>query len=152
MHQKRRILSRHFASIQPQRLACSFNASDLGSRINNAARLYFSLESPLSDGVSTVDAEIGACNISSRITEQESDSTHQIFWSSHLTLRNQARPLGGELGVVVEDLLGAVIALACALYYSVFNTAYRAVSMYPGEMQFTRMPAWAHSTASELAR
>jgi hypothetical protein len=29
---------------------------------------------------------------------------------------------------------------------------YSAVNMYPGEMQLTRIPAWAHSTAKELAR
>ncbi len=31
-------------------------------------------------------------------------------------------------------------------------STYRAVSMYPGEMQLTRMPACAHSTARDAAR
>jgi hypothetical protein len=32
------------------------------------------------------------------------------------------------------------------------ETTYRAVNMYPGEMQLTRMFACAHSTASDAAR
>jgi hypothetical protein len=43
--------------------------------------------------VSAVDSEISTCHIAARIAEQESDGAHQIFRSTHLALRDQARPL-----------------------------------------------------------
>lgn len=65
----------------------------------------------LSDSVTAIDTEIRSGDISSSITEQESHSTHQIFGTSHFTLRDQTRPLGCELGVVIENLLCAEILL-----------------------------------------
>lgn len=63
---------------------------------------------PLSHSVTTVDAEIGTGNVTSRIGKEEGDGAHQIFWTAHLTLWDEAGPLLGELWVLVEDLLGTV--------------------------------------------
>ena len=108
----------------------------------------------LRDGVSAVNTQLGASHVAGGIGEQECDSAHEIFRLAHLTLRDERDPLLGELWVVVEDLLGTMrsiwsVTLAEAMVFT--NETYSAVSMYPGEMQLTRMPACAHSTASEEA-
>lgn len=68
------------------------------------------LEGSLGDGVATVDTQLGAGDVVGGITAEEGDSTHEVLWAAHLALWDEGGPLVGELGVVVEDLLGAVSA------------------------------------------
>lgn len=60
----------------------------------------------LRDRVATVHAQVGARHIPRSIAAQEGDGPHEIFRTTHLALRNQARPLLRECWVVVENLLG----------------------------------------------
>lgn len=104
--------------------------------------------------VATINAEFSTGHVAGGVGEEEGDSAHEVFGLAHLALRDEGDPLLGELGVLVEDLLCAVkremvsglLWLRCWA-----NETYSAVSMYPGEMQLTRTPACAHSTASEDA-
>lgn len=66
----------------------------------------------LSDSVTTIDTEISTSHVSGSVRQQEGDSTHEIFWATHLTLWNQTGPLLCELRVIVKNLLGAVEILA----------------------------------------
>jgi len=82
----------------------------------------WTVSSPLSASVRAVDAQIRALtlsayarnqdkstyrNIKTCVTRQESHSTHEVLWSSHLTNGDKRSPLLLEIWVVVEDLLGA---------------------------------------------
>jgi hypothetical protein len=62
----------------------------------------------LRDSVATVNTQLGAGHVARGIGKEESDGTHEVLGLAHLALRNEGDPLLGELGVVVEDLLGAV--------------------------------------------
>lgn len=105
--------------------------------------------------VTTVNAELGASHVAGGIGEEEGDGAHEILGLAHLALGDEGDPLLGELGVLVENLLGATKKkrmVSGLLWVQCFaNETYSAVSMYPGEMQLTRTPACAHSTASEDA-
>ena len=71
----------------------------------------------LGDSVTTVDAKVGTSHVAGRVTEQESDSAHQVLRAAHFTLRNQRSPLLGELWVVIENLFGAeVIEVSIAVW------------------------------------
>jgi hypothetical protein len=69
----------------------------------NSHRVGFS-----SQGVTTVDTEIRTGDVAGSVAEEESDGTHQVLRSTHLTLRDEAGPLLREDRVLVEDFLGAV--------------------------------------------
>lgn len=90
-------------------------------------------------------------NIGAGIAGQEGDGTHQVLRASHFTDGDQRSPLLLQIWVVVKNLLGSV-ALSASIATVGRGCSYSAVSMYPGEMQFTRMPAPAHSTAKLDAR
>ena len=62
----------------------------------------------LGNCVATIDTEISSGDVSSGVAEEEGDCPHEILWSSHLTLWNQAGPFLSELWVIVENLLGSV--------------------------------------------
>lgn len=62
----------------------------------------------LGNGVSAINAEIGTSDVFAGIAEQESDGTHEVFGSSHLTLRDEGGPLAVKFGVLLEDLLCTV--------------------------------------------
>lgn len=66
------------------------------------------LISHLSDGVTTIDAEVGASDIVGGIGQQESHGAHEILGRAHLSLGYERGPLLLEVWVVVKDLLGAV--------------------------------------------
>ncbi|KAG7058227.1 short chain dehydrogenase [Colletotrichum scovillei] len=85
----------------------------------------------LCDGVTAINAEVRTRDVERGIRQQESDGSHKVLGLTHLALGNQRSPLLLEVWVVVKNLLG---------------------SAHPGEMQLTRMPAPAHSTAKEAAK
>jgi len=77
----------------------------------------------LSASVTAVDTQIGTYedistnksrnsqgpltgDVGTGITEKESDGTHEVLWTTHLTLGDKAGPLLCELWVVVQNLLG----------------------------------------------
>ena len=55
-----------------------------------------------------LDAQLSAGHVAGGVGEQECDGAHEVLGPAHLALRNEGDPLLGELGVVIEDLLGAV--------------------------------------------
>lgn len=88
----------------------------------------------LRDRVTAVDAQLGAGHVTGGVGEQECDGAHEVLGSAHLALRDEGNPLLGELGVVIEDLLGAVVALMVSMAAfpqntSSFEYTYSAVSM-----------------------
>lgn len=66
------------------------------------------LRSGLSEGVSTVDSQVGARDVSGSVTEQEGDGTHEVLWCTHLTDGDQRGPLAIKLWVLVKDLAGTM--------------------------------------------
>lgn len=66
----------------------------------------FGFTPPLGDSVSTVNTEIRSSDVAGSVTQQEGDSTHEVFRSTHLALRDQRGPLPVQLWVLVENLLG----------------------------------------------
>lgn len=108
----------------------------------------------LRGGVATVNAQLSTGHVAGSVGEEEGDGAHEVLGLAHLALGDERDPLLGELGVLVEDLLCAVgekWLAVCNKHRIWLLGTYSAVSMYPGEMQFTRTPACAHSTASEDA-
>jgi len=82
----------------------------------------------LRDGVTAVDAQLGTGHVPGSVGEQECDGAHEVLGPAHLALWDEGDPLLGELGVVVENLLGAVVALMVSklfilLFPSVILTA-----------------------------
>lgn len=67
------------------------------------------VQNRLGDSVTAVNTEVGTSDISSRIRQQESHGSHEVFWTTHLALRNQTGPLLGKLWVVIKNLLGTII-------------------------------------------
>jgi hypothetical protein len=63
----------------------------------------------LRDGVAAVDAQLRAGHVARSVGEEEGDSAHEVLGLAHLALRDEGDPLLGELGVVVEDLFGAIM-------------------------------------------
>jgi hypothetical protein len=57
--------------------------------------------------VATIDTQLGAGHVAGGIGEEEGDGTHEVLRLAHLALRDERDPLLGELGVLVEDFLGA---------------------------------------------
>jgi len=108
---------------------------------------------PLSQGVATVDADLSTGHVPGCVTQEEDNRTHEVLGVSHLAEGNQGSPLLAEVGILIEDLAGAV---TCQYSIQIDNSkrhgTYRAVSMYPGLMQFTRMLEPAHSTPKDEAR
>lgn len=58
----------------------------------------------LSTSITTINSQISTGNIQASIRQQESDRTHQIFRSTHLTHRNQTCPGLVELCIFVQNL------------------------------------------------
>jgi hypothetical protein len=56
-------------------------------------------------GVASVHAEVCTSHVGAGVAGQEGDGTHEVLGPSHLTLRDERRPLARQLGVVFEDLL-----------------------------------------------
>ena len=91
------------------------------------------------------------------VTGEESDGTHEVLRAANLADGDQRSPLLLEFWVVVEDLLGpgervSMVVVRVLVLGPGLGKTYSAVSMYPGEIQLTRMPACAHSTAKLEAR
>lgn len=70
------------------------------------AFFVFGFTPHLGNGVSTVNTEIRSSDVAGSVTQQESDGTHEVFRSTHLTLRDQRGPLPVQLWVLVKNLLG----------------------------------------------
>lgn len=66
----------------------------------------------LGDGVTAVNAELSTGDVAGRIRRQESDSAHEILRLTHLALRDKRRPLVLQVGVLIEDLLRAVVSVS----------------------------------------
>lgn len=64
-------------------------------------------------GVAAVHPEISTRHIAARIAEQEGNSAHQVFGTTHLALRDQARPLFRQLWIFVEDLTCSGCDVSC---------------------------------------
>lgn len=73
--------------------------------------LFFSARACLGHSVTTIDANISTRHIAAGIGEQEGHRAHEVLRLSHLALGNERSPLLLEVGVLVEDLLGAVEAI-----------------------------------------
>lgn len=58
--------------------------------------------------VATINAELSTGHVAGGVGEEEGDGAHEVLGLPHLALRDKGDPLLGELGVVIEDLLGAV--------------------------------------------
>lgn len=58
----------------------------------------------LSQGVATINAEIRTRYVAGSITQEEGNSTHQVFWGTHLACGNQGDPLVAEVRIFLEDL------------------------------------------------
>lgn len=58
--------------------------------------------------VATVNTELGAGHVAGGVGEEEGDGAHEVLGLAHLALRDERDPFLGELGVLVEDLLGAI--------------------------------------------
>lgn len=86
--------------------------------------LCSSIPNRLRDSVATVDTEIGTSHVASGVTGQERDGAHEVLGTTHLALGNKAGPLVGELGVVIEDLLGAVRELLILSFFPFFPLFY----------------------------
>jgi hypothetical protein len=71
----------------------------------------------LRDGVAAVDAQLGAGHVTGGVGEQECDGAHEVLGPAHLALRDEGDPLLGELGVVIEDLLGAVAMMVSMVLF-----------------------------------
>jgi hypothetical protein len=69
----------------------------------------------LRDSVAAVDAQLGAGHVTGGVGEQECDGAHEVLGPAHLALRDEGDPLLGKLGVVVKNLLGAVVALMVSM-------------------------------------
>lgn len=63
----------------------------------------------LSDGVPTVDPQLGAGDVARRIAQEVGDGAHQILRLAHFALGDQRGPVLEELGVVVEDFGGPAV-------------------------------------------
>lgn len=63
---------------------------------------------PLRGRVTTINAELGAGHVAGGVGKEEGDGAHEVLGLAHLALRDEGDPLLGELGVLVEDLLGAI--------------------------------------------
>ena len=59
------------------------------------------------DCVTTVDAELGACHVQSRVGQEEGYGAHEVFWLAHFTLGDEGGPFCFEVWLVVEDRLGS---------------------------------------------
>lgn len=62
----------------------------------------------LSQGVATVDADLSTGHVPGCVTQEEDNRTHEVFGISHLTEGNERSPLLAEVGVLIQDLAGAV--------------------------------------------
>lgn len=60
----------------------------------------------LSDGITTIHAQIGSSHVVRSIREEIGDGAHQVFRVTHVSLGNQRRPVLVEIGFVVQDFLG----------------------------------------------
>lgn len=83
------------------------------TRRSQAIPAWWVLMCDLGDSVSAVNTQVCAGDIAGSIRQQEGHGTHQIGRLTHLALRNERDPLLLEVGVLVEDLLGAIILLFC---------------------------------------
>lgn len=93
----------------------------------------------LGQGVAAIHPQVRAGDVLGGITEQEGNGAHEILRRSHLTGGDQGDPLVPQFRVLLEDLAGpGRQPLARSSIASKTHT-YKAVSMYPGLMQFTRM-------------
>lgn len=101
----------------------------------------------LGDGVAAVDTDVSASGVHGRVRQQVVHRAHQVLGLAHAAHGDERGPLLLEVGVVVEDLLGAVTQRSIVSNQlniwgqNLIKGTHRAVSMYPGEMQLTRIPA-----------
>ena len=63
----------------------------------------------LSNGVASVDPELGAGHVAGSFAQEESDGSHQILRLAHFALGDQGGPMLEQLWVVVEDFGGPVM-------------------------------------------
>ena len=61
--------------------------------------------------VATVDAQLGAGHVAGGVGEKEGDGAHEVLGLAHLALGDERDPLLGELGVLIEDLLGTILKI-----------------------------------------
>jgi hypothetical protein len=58
-------------------------------------------------GIAAVNPQIRSSDVLRGVGQEEGDGPHEILGDAHLALRDERRPFGLEVGVVVEDLLRA---------------------------------------------
>ena len=64
---------------------------------------------PSSDGVASINPQLGAGDVAGSFAQEESNGSHQILRLAHFALRDQRGPVFEELRVVVEDFGGPVL-------------------------------------------
>ena len=64
---------------------------------------------PLSNGVASINPQLGAGNVARSFAQKESDRPHQILRLPHFSLWDQGGPMLEELWVVVEDFGGPIV-------------------------------------------
>ena len=80
---------------------------------NSEATLQLILIPSSGHGVSSVNSEVCTRYIPASITQQESHSSHQIFWSTHLAHWNQRGPLFLEVWIIVQNSPGSEGKILC---------------------------------------
>lgn len=63
----------------------------------------------LGQGISAINTEIRAGDVLGSIAKEECYGTHQILGRPHLSNGDEGDPLITELGILIEDLTGAII-------------------------------------------
>lgn len=63
----------------------------------------------LSDGVASIDLQLGAGDVVGGFAQEIGDGAHQILRLAHFALGDQRGPVLEELWVVVEDFARAVV-------------------------------------------
>lgn len=96
----RHALSPHSQSIAIYPVAKPSNNSKAQSGVS-------SHETRSSDGVPPINTQIRPSNVPARLTQQKSDSAHEVLWLTHFALGDQGDPVFVEVRVVIEDLLGS---------------------------------------------
>ena len=63
----------------------------------------------LGQGVSAINTEIRARDVPGSIAKEERYGTHQVLGRPHLSNGDEGGPLITELGILIQDLTGAII-------------------------------------------
>lgn len=118
--------------------------------------LFAQLNEALSDRVTAINAEFRPGDVPGCVTQEEDHGAHEVFGCSHLANRDERSPLVAQVGVVIQDLACTASQISDYLRQqqkkNKISVTYRAVNMYPGLIQFTRISCPAHSTAKDDAR